>query len=834
MNQLDQRKPGATGTCLDDQQLRVLLDDAPAQPEWITHLDECHRCQRRLETVTADREQWDTIRDHLHGGTAPRFRESTCLSAAIESLCEPTDAVVRSRSRSRKNIDASNTEMPDSIGPYQVISQVGRGGMGVVYEAFDTSLQRRVAIKRITESLRQRPGSATQFRQEARAVAAIQDPNVVAIHAIEESGTYPYIVMEFVDGISLADKLQQDGRLAWRDVARIGAETASGLAAAHAAGVVHRDIKPANLLIDKETGRIKISDFGLAHPLANSGVHESNVVHGTPEFISPEQAAGQAVDHRADLFSLGSVLYAACTGRAPFEAENTNAVLQRTREDQPTPIRETCKEIPAALTGVIDKLMSKDPDQRYSTSAEVAKVLSQLSNEATPIAAPPFKRTFTTRYALVAAALSLVLMVAGFGGLYAGTVSLSEEAPENAAADQVAVADNAGQRKGGQRKKKKAQQGNGANVVQPAEAEAPLQRVQLVKPDDLLRERIRKEKDNLQKPRHPSLLSEFKGHTGPVNALAITPDSKLIVSASGWPTGDRSVRVWNASSGKMLRKFDTSAMPQNPGDSGQREAPGEIFTVAVTPDGEHAITGSTGGAVCVWSIATGKLLREFKEHTATVYDVAISSNGDVALTGGRDGVARLWRISTGEELMQLKGHKSWIRCVAISPDGKRALTGSYDKTMRLWDLEEAKLLREFKTQRNWIWDIDFSPSGKIAACVSGSSVQLWDLESGKVVRSLKGGDNGTSVDISPDGRLAIGGSYDGKVRVWDVSTGELLTTYTGHRDWVWSTKFSPDGAYALSGGGGRHTATGGSSPGIDFAIRKWKLPKTEPRIAKPQ
>ena len=269
-----------------------------------------------------------------------------------------------------------------------------------------------------------------------------------------------------------------------------------------------------------------------------------------------------------------------------------------------------------------------------------------------------------------------------------------------------------------------------ADTAKPggAAAPSPPARVQIVTPEDLMRERIQAEKDLLELPRHPLLVRDFPGHAGPVTSVAFTPDGTSVVSVSGWPTGDRTARVWEVATGKEIRRFDTAAMPKNSGTSGGREAPGEFFTVAITPDGKHAVTGATGGAVCVWDIATGKLVRQFDKHTATVYDAAVSSRGDVALTGGRDSIGRLWNFSTGEELLQLAGHRTWIRAVAISPDGKRALTGSYDKVMRLWDLERGEMVREFRSDQDWIWDIAFTPSGLMAACVSGTQVQWWDLE----------------------------------------------------------------------------------------------------------
>lgn len=723
--------------CLSNQQLHELLDDVDTdsqQAALIAHLDQCDACRVRLETSAADREQWSDLRRNLQPDGSEEVLESDRLTAAIRSLCEPTETELSSRpdcqsgqhtsGQSGSNVDQNPTDGSairpiERIGPYRIVDQVGRGGMGVVYKAFDPKLQRHVAIKRIADSLLEQPGAIDRFRREARAAAAVHDPHVVAIHAIEDSAPHPYLVMEFVEGQSLAQWIDRDGRLAWQDVARIGAEAAAGLAAAHAAGVIHRDVKPANILIEQATGRVKLSDFGLARMLVDGSLTQTGCVRGTPEYLSPEQAAGDPVDHRSDLFSLGSALYAACTGHPPFQADNTMAVLRRTREDRHRPIGEIRDDVPQPLIQVIDRLLNKNPDDRFATAREVAEVLSRIQQGETvgvqALACERGLRGGSLKAVLQLAALLLVAVGIGVGGIYAGAALLQAEGEVGATL--VAA-------KGKDKSKKN------RSTKQPAVADAapvpvvPPTRVQIVQPDDLLRERIRAEKDQLELPRHPLLVGEFTGHTGPVNSIAITPDAKTLVSASGWPVGDRSARVWDLETGKELRQFDVAAMPKNQGDSGGREAPGEIFTVAVTPDGKHAVTGATAGAVCVWSIATGELVRQFDRHTATVYDSAISANGDVVLSGGRSGIGRLWSLKTGQELMQLTGHRSWIRCVAMSPDGKRALTGSYDKTLRLWDLERAELVRQFQTQANWIWDIAFAPSGTVAACISGRAVQM--------------------------------------------------------------------------------------------------------------
>ncbi len=187
----------------------------------------------------------------------------------------------------------------------------------------------------------------------------------------------PYLVMEYVGGGSLQDRIDKAGPLELKEVLRIGLQAAAGLAAAHAQGLVHRDIKPANILLENGVEHVKITDFGLARAVDDASLTQSGVIAGTPQYMSPEQAEGEAVDHRSDLFSLGSVLYTMCTGRPPFRADNTMAVLQRVCEDAPRPIREINPEVPDCLAAIVAKLHAKDPADRFQSAAEVAELLSR-------------------------------------------------------------------------------------------------------------------------------------------------------------------------------------------------------------------------------------------------------------------------------------------------------------------------------------------------------------------------------------------------------------------------------------------------------------------------
>jgi hypothetical protein len=318
---------------------------------------------------------------------------------------------------------SDNPESIGRLGHYEVREVVGRGGMGVVLKAFDESLHRVVAIKVMAPQLATSATARQRFTREARAQAAVAHEHVVTIHAVEEANGLPYIVMQCVAGQSLQDRLDRSGPLPLAEVLRIGMQTASGLAAAHAQWLVHRDVKPANILLENGVERVKLTDFGLARAADDASLTQSGTVAGTPQYMSPEQAEGKPVDARSDLFSLGSVLYVMCTGRAPFRASTNMAVLKRVVEDAATPVRGVNPEAPAWLAEVIAKLHAKDPAGRVLSAAEVADRLGwHLAHLQHPsvvpfpaVAAsaaaqsPPPRR----RWAVAAAALVLFLATLG-------------------------------------------------------------------------------------------------------------------------------------------------------------------------------------------------------------------------------------------------------------------------------------------------------------------------------------------------------------------------------------------------------------------------------------
>jgi serine/threonine protein kinase len=243
--------------------------------------------------------------------------------------------------------------------------------------AFDEKLHRMVAIKVMDPQLAAASPARKRFLREARAAAAVRHENVVGIHAVEDQ-PIPYLVMEYIPGQTLQQELDRAGPLDLPEVLRIRRQVAGGLAAAHALGLVHRDIKPANILLENGVERrVKITDFGLARAADDASLTQSGLIAGTPLYMAPEQARGEATDRRADLFSLGSVLYVMCTGRPPFRAPTAMAVLNRVTEDTPRPIREIIPEAPKWLCAIIARLHVKEPEGRFASAQQVAELLDR-------------------------------------------------------------------------------------------------------------------------------------------------------------------------------------------------------------------------------------------------------------------------------------------------------------------------------------------------------------------------------------------------------------------------------------------------------------------------
>ncbi len=342
------------------------------------HVESCATCQSRLAELAADNDEWSeaksalTIDDsELHieyeqeerswSATGQRRPPNSWTASMTNQLLSPP----------------SHPEMLGRLGRYEVERMIGAGGMGVVFKGFDSELNRPVAIKVLAPHLAGSGAARKRFSREARAAAAIVHEHVVSIHNVESDSEPPFLVMQYVAGESLQGRLDREGPLSVCEVLRIARQTAAGLSAAHEQGLVHRDVKPSNVLLEEGIDRALLTDFGLARASDDASLTHSGHVPGTPHYMSPEQARGESADQGSDLFSLGSLMYAMCTGRSPFRAETSYGVLRRITDLQPRSVQEVNADVPIWLCSVIEKLHAKSPGERFKSASEVADMLGQ-------------------------------------------------------------------------------------------------------------------------------------------------------------------------------------------------------------------------------------------------------------------------------------------------------------------------------------------------------------------------------------------------------------------------------------------------------------------------
>ena len=358
----------------------------------IRHVETCASCQRALDSLTPASRSGEDVAVQLRQEErtpAPPVLQQVMARAKTAPGLDKTEVDENSTPRGDGSLgDETQAEAgaapcdddfaylspptkPGAIGRlehYEVLAVIGKGGFGTVLKAFDAKLQRMVAIKVLSPGLAANGTARQRFIREARAAAAVTHEHLVTIHAVDEDHRPPYLVMQLIDGVTLQQKLDKSGTLGVKEVLRIGMQMAAGLAAAHKQGLVHRDIKPANVLLENGVERVKITDFGLAKIAADASVSQSGVVAGTPMYMSPEQADGEPIDHRSDLFSLGTVLYQMSTGHPPFRAGSTHTVLKRVIEAPPRPVRDINSEVPDWLEATYREAACEEAGGPFSNS----------------------------------------------------------------------------------------------------------------------------------------------------------------------------------------------------------------------------------------------------------------------------------------------------------------------------------------------------------------------------------------------------------------------------------------------------------------------------------
>ncbi len=708
---------------------------------------------------------------------------------------------------------------------YEILEIVGRGGMAIVMRARDTKLQRDVAIKVLVAS-----GVARQnFVQEAQAIAAIRDEHVVTIHSVEDQGPVPYLVMEYIDGGTLESLLRETGVPGLAQILTFAEQIASGLSAIHRRGLVHRDVKPGNMLIETETRRIKISDFGIASESQNSGTPQSEFLVGTPNYMSPEQAKGIPVYCRSDLFSLGSVLYELCTGQRPFHAVSTLSILRGVIQDPHRPVRELNPAIPSKLSRLIDSLLAKTPEDRPASADQVAIQLRQIRDEEIPNttegaqSAKGITRTDGTSllsagWRRFAVAVGLLAVGVGFSEA-AGLTNLQAlvvrvTSPKGNLVVEIEDPDATVSIDGTELKLT----GAGTHSVELTAGEYKLntERDSGTETETITIERqgnrvVRVRREAPPKPQTAaaglSFRQAFIGHLAPITSLTFSVDGKLLASAD--QVGE--VRVWNVAEGS-LRYF---LPPLN--------AP--VAALAFSPDGRFLVTAGSGEkedadcAIHVWDATTGESQGRLEKHHRGIFDLSFSSDGTTLLSAGWDGQLVFWNFPAREVLRTIPSPgNDWIRSASFSPNGRIAVASANSLFLIQPDGQTSAPMPTGKGPIG-----TFSRDGKrlVAAEWRDGSVKVWDAESKQRIGQWRAHSSQiNAADFSTDHRILGTVGNDGAIRLWDVDRQKMLAEVISESKVYW-LEFSPDG---------KTLATGGLD---DQLVKLWDVSLPEPAAAPP-
>jgi len=694
------------------------------------------------------------------------------------------------------------------IGKFEILAELGHGAMGTVYRARDPILDRPVALKTVAPSLLSRHDTMARFQREARAAARLQHPNIVTIYELGEMEGTLFIAMELLEGMDLGEAMARPGFLSFEQRIRVVVDICHGLDYAHKRGVFHRDVKPANVRLLPDNS-VKIVDFGIAR-LADSEMTQTGLVLGTPSYIAPEALRGGRVDHRADMWAVGIVLWELLSGTRPYEAPTIASLVYRIVHE-PLPTLASSLSIPESVVQVVSRALAKDPGQRFQDMAEMALALKEALGVAsiadTPLPAEARERACARNLreaqrlfaandfeaALVAARRAQALEPSG-STILALVQDIEDQLLESptlstARADATLVPlDEMEDTRRGQ-----AQSTQRGSPPPPPAPSRPL-------PTPVLTE---------LRMRGAAVFRELAtfGEPPSTQAACLSPVQDVLATSGV----DGAVRVWDLHSRTRILTLRTEMHQRTGHDAG-------ATCLAYSKDGSLLASGHVDGAVHLWHMGRGEEIRVKFRHEALVGAVAFSPNSSRLISGGMDSNLKIWDVEAalaGEARRELhrqpagvtaiacigtqwivtghanrilrvldantfrlaatlRGPEALVSLLCMAPDGRRLAVASHDRTIRLFDMESRSQVAIMGGQRKPTTSLSFFADGSHFATVAmENAVHLWDLEAQAPTAALWGPADEvfTGVALFGGGEHIAVALADGRIRIWGPSEG---------------------------------------------------------------
>jgi WD40 repeat protein len=805
---------------------------APKPNEWLA----------RYPDLAPELEAFFAAQDHVDRLAAPLRPQSP-----LEPEARAGEAVTVAPAETAARQDGLG--MVRYFGDYELLEEIARGGMGVVYKARQVSLNRTVALKMILAGQLASVADVQRFRAEAEAAANLDHPNIVPIYEVGEHEGQHYFSMKFIEGGSLTGKIPefvQDPRAS----ARLLAAVARAVHHAHQRGILHRDLKPGNILLDGNA-EPHVTDFGLAKRVeGDSGLTQSGAIVGTPSYMPPEQArAEKGLTTAVDVYSLGAILYELLTGQPPFKAATPLDTALQILDREPPPPRHLNAHADRDLETIALKCLDKQPARRYGSAEALAEELERwLHGE--PIQARPVTQTervwrWCRRNPAVASLLTAVLVSLVAGGVLSSWFAVeasrrAEDAEEHAkrattekerANIQTQRANHEGARAG--RNAEAARQNElkalrNLYLAQMGQAHLAWKDGQVGRVLDLLA---------AQEPQrtggHDFRSFEWfymrrlceAGHSvlvrtqEPLLGLACSRDGKILASPSGKIIFDNKglfalpklkLKLWDAATGRELHSLETTALPPDFG------------CLALSADGKHIATFGSR-FLQIWDTGSGKVTQTLPVKGDPFYGNGLAFSPDsrsLAVTSGA--VVRVWDVLTGKErMLSFERHASNLSCVAFTSNGKVVVAGAAQTTVLKvpfvssptvlsWDVQTGKRVLAL-THPAGVLAVAVSADGRtIASSGADLTIKIWDVEARREKWTIQqAGQRFTCMVFSHDGRWLLTGSLDGNIKVWDMKTGSLVRTLRGHTRGVSGIALHGDGRVLMSAG-------------LDGTIRVWR------------